>query len=106
MGKLDGKVAIITGSASGIGRATAKLFAQEGAKVVVADYNEENGLQVQADIRQAGGEAIFLHTDVRVPEQVQAMIQKPLATYEKLDILYNNAGIPGDQGATGECSLG
>jgi NAD(P)-dependent dehydrogenase (short-subunit alcohol dehydrogenase family) len=105
MGKLDGKVAIITGSASGIGRATAKLFAQEGAKVVVADRDTENGVQVAADVHQAGREATFLHADVRVPEQVEAMIQKTVTTYGKLDILYNNAGIPGDQAATGECSV-
>ncbi len=105
MGRLDGKVAIVTGSASGIGRATVKLFAQEGAKVVVADCDTENGLLVAAEIHQAGQEATFLRTDVRVPEQVQAMIQQAVTTYGKLDILYNNAGIPGDQGATGECSV-
>lgn len=105
MGKLGGKVAIITGSASGIGRATAKLFAEEGAKVVVADFDAEKGSSVAADIHRAGREATFLHTDVRVPGQVEAMIRTTVTTYGKLDILYNNAGIPGGAAPTGECSI-
>jgi NAD(P)-dependent dehydrogenase (short-subunit alcohol dehydrogenase family) len=95
MGKLDGKVAIITGAASGMGKATAKLFVQEGAKVVVADIQDELGKETVKTITESGGKAIFVHTDVRKAEDVKNMIKTAVDTYGKLDILFNNAGIEG-----------
>ncbi len=92
MGKLDGEVAVITGSGSGIGRVTAALFAKEGAKVVVADYVAEGGEETVRIIKEAGGEAIFVKADVSKAEDVKNMIKTTVDTYGKLDILFNNAG--------------
>lgn len=89
--RLQGKVAIITGAASGIGRATAIRFAQEGAKVIVADRRAEGGEQTVALARQAGGEARFVATDVGREEDIQAMIETAVTAYGGLDILHNNA---------------
>jgi len=91
--KLDGKSTIVTGAASGIGKATALLFAREGALVVVADINEDGGRDTVAAIRQQGGEAIFVATDVRVPSLVKGMVDAAVTTYGALDVLVNNAGI-------------
>ncbi|MFN8497949.1 MAG: SDR family oxidoreductase [Anaerolineae bacterium] len=91
--KLDGKVAIITGAASGIGRASAILFAQEGARVVVADLAQAAGEETIAHIQSQGGQACFAHIDVAEAEQVAAMVQLALDTYGRLDILFNNAGL-------------
>lgn len=91
--RLKGKVAIITGAASGIGRASAVLFAKEGAKVVVADLNDESGKQTVEIIEKNGGEAIFVQTDVSKPIDVQRMIKAAINNYGRLDILFNNAGI-------------
>jgi len=93
MGRLDGKVAIITGAGSGIGRATATLFAREGAKVVVADWATGDGEETVRTIREAGGEAIFVKADVSKAEDVKNMVKTAVDTYGKLDVLYNNAGI-------------
>jgi meso-butanediol dehydrogenase/(S,S)-butanediol dehydrogenase/diacetyl reductase len=91
--RLEGKVAIITGSGTGIGRATAELFAREGAKVVVADNNADAGqITVQA-IQAAGGEALFIEVDVSKSAQVKQMVQTVLDTYGGIDILFNNAGV-------------
>ena len=92
-GRLQGKVAVVTGSAEGIGQATARLFAQEGAKVVVADINEDNGGQVAQEIREKGGEALFIRLDVTSEENWRSLIQETVAEYGKLNILVNNAGI-------------
>jgi NAD(P)-dependent dehydrogenase (short-subunit alcohol dehydrogenase family) len=91
--KLAGKVALITGATSGIGRATALLFAQEGARVVVAGRDEARGRAVVAEIEQAGGRALFVATDVRFPEQCRAAVQACQQAFGRLDILFNNAGV-------------
>jgi NAD(P)-dependent dehydrogenase (short-subunit alcohol dehydrogenase family) len=91
--RLKDKVAIITGGGLGIGRASAELFAREGAKVVVADFNEKAGQEAVAAIRQAGGEAIFVPVDVSDSAQVQRLVDTTLQAYGGIDILVNNAGI-------------
>ena len=95
MGKLDGKTALITGTASGIGRATALLFSKEGASVVVADFVVEGGEETVKMIKEAGGEAIFVEADVRRAADVKKMIQTAVDSYGRIDILYNNAGVQG-----------
>jgi len=91
--RLKNKVAIITGAGSGIGRATAILFAREGAKVVVADLAVESGQETVRLINQSGGEASFVQVDVSKAGDVEKMISATVSTWGKLDILYNNAGI-------------
>ena len=91
--RLEDKVAIITGAASGIGRATAKLFAEHGAKIVVADIDQDGGNHTIVDIQDSGGDAIFVQTDVTIAEDTVRMVQETVKRYEKLDILFNNAGI-------------
>ena len=93
MGRLDGKVAIISGGARGQGEVEAKLFAQEGAKVVFGDILDDEGRQVEAAIRQAGGEATYVHLDVAQETDWQKAVATAVSTYGKLDILVNNAGI-------------
>lgn len=88
-----GKVALVTGAASGIGRASAQKFAQEGAKVIVADIVEEGGNETVRLIREAGGEATFVKTDVSQAKEVEALINKTVETYGRLDCTFNNAGI-------------
>lgn len=105
MGKLDDKTAVITGAASGIGRASALLFAEEGAKLIAADWDEARGSKVVAEIRARGGEASFVKVDVSSPEDVRRMINAAVSTYGRLDILFNNAGVEGEQGLTADCSL-
>ena len=95
MMKLENKVAIITGSTRGIGRATAKLFAAEGAKVVVVGTNAELGDSCVAEIKADGGEAIFCKTDVTSEESLSALVKAALDTYGRIDILVNNAGVGG-----------
>lgn len=91
--RLADKVAIITGAGSGIGRATATLFAQEGAKVVVVDYAPEGGQETVEMIKRNGGEAIFVETDVSKAAAVEKMVQTAIDTYGKIDILFNNAAV-------------
>ena len=90
--RLQGKVAFITGGASGLGQAAAKLFAQEGAKIAVADFDEEAGNKTVADICEAGGEALYVYTDVSNAGNVQAAIAATVREFSGLHILYNNAG--------------
>lgn len=89
---LADKVAIITGAASGFGKVSAELFAKEGAKVVVADYNLEGAQKTVASIKQAGGEAIAVQVDVSNESDVKQLISEAVKHYGKLDILFNNAG--------------
>ena len=91
--RLEGKVAIITGAGSGMGAEEARLFAREGANVVVADVTEELGKQVEAQIGEAGGDAMFVQTDVTDESDWHNLIQQAVSRYGKLDILVNNAGI-------------
>ncbi|HXG36055.1 MAG TPA: glucose 1-dehydrogenase [Dehalococcoidia bacterium] len=105
MGRLEGKVAVITGAASGIGRASAILFAAEGAKVIAADWDEEKGRQVEQEIKESGGSAQFIKVDVSKPEDVQRMINLAEETYGRLDVVFNNAGVEGQQALTADCSL-
>ena len=98
---LEQKVAIITGAGSGIGKATAKLFAGEGAKVIVSDINEEHGKSAVEEIRKAGGEAFFIKADSSKPEDNQALVKQTVEKYGSLDIAVNNAGIGGPLGETG-----
>lgn len=97
MKQLEGKVAVITGGSSGIGKATALAFAREGAKVAIGARREAEGNSVVKEIREAGGEAIFVKTDVTNPAQIQALVQATIDTYGKLDVAFNNAGTEGDQ---------
>lgn len=91
--KLEGKVAVVTGSASGIGKAIAMLFAKEGASVIISDLNESGALQVVAEIEAAGGKAKAVVANVTQQEDIDNMLGQAVETYGKLDILVNNAGI-------------
>jgi NAD(P)-dependent dehydrogenase (short-subunit alcohol dehydrogenase family) len=93
MGKLDGRVAVITGAGSGQGAAAARLFASEGCAVVVADINEETGQQVTGELMASGAQAAFASCDVSDAAQVQAMIGLATREFGRLDVLYNNAGL-------------
>lgn len=93
MDRLKGKVAIITGAATGFGEANARLFAKEGAKVVIADINHMAGEEVAANIRKAGGQACFVKLDVTNEKEWKALMERTLAEYGKLNILVNNAGV-------------
>src|SRR4030081_69224 len=93
--RLESKVALITGAASGMGASMARIFGREGAKVVVADMLDEQGKRVAAEITQANGAAMFQHLDVTSEAEWQAAIDATLAAYGKLDILVNDAGISG-----------
>jgi len=90
--RLKDRVAIITGSTSGIGEASALLFGREGAKVVVVGRREKEGEKVVSKIRSEGGEAIFVQTDVSKEEEVKRMVEKTVSTYGRIDVLFNNAG--------------
>ena len=91
--KLAGKVAIVTGAASGIGRASAIVFAREGAKVVAADRHEAGGNETVAHILRAGGAAYFAHVDVAKEDDIRAMVDATVARWGTVDILFNNAGV-------------
>lgn len=94
MAALDGKVALITGAASGIGQATARLFADEGALVVLGDL-DESACEVAADIRHAGGQCVFQRADIRHEDDCAQLVQAALGHFGRLDLAFNNAGIAG-----------
>lgn len=93
--RLEGKVAMITGGAHGMGAEECRLFAREGAKVVIADIREEDGRQVEAQIAETTGEAVFVHLDVADETSWKSAIEEAVSRFGKLDILVNNAGISG-----------
>jgi len=99
-GRVEGKIALVTGGGSGIGRASALAFAREGAKVVLADVIVEGGEETVGMIKKAGGEAIFVKADVSKATEVEALIAKAVETYGRLDCAYNNAGIEGSAATT------
>lgn len=102
MSDLTGKVGIVTGGGSGIGRSTALMMAESGAKVVVADFSDEHGAETVRLIEEAGGSAAFIHTDVTDPAQAEAMVKFAIDTYGGLHLAVNNAGIGGPAALTGE----
>jgi NAD(P)-dependent dehydrogenase (short-subunit alcohol dehydrogenase family) len=95
MGQLDGKVAIITGAASGMGRAASLLFAGEGARVVLADLNVAGGEATAAEASAAGPRCVFQRTDVSSEKDVEALVARALGEFGQLDVMFNNAGIGG-----------
>jgi NAD(P)-dependent dehydrogenase (short-subunit alcohol dehydrogenase family) len=103
-GSLEGKVALVTGAGSGIGRAAALAFAREGAKVVVADVVAEGGKETVRLIEQAGGTALFVEGDVSVSASVEVMVQAAVEQYGGLDCAFNNAGIEGAQAPTADAT--
>lgn len=103
MGTLDGKVALITGAASGIGRGSALVFAREGATVVLADINAEQGEETARQVRDASADATFVRADVSTADDVEALIEEAVARYGRLDCAFNNAGRPNRPARTHEC---
>lgn len=99
---LEGKIALITGGGSGIGRSTALAFAREGAKVAVADVQVEGGRKTLQMIKEAGGEGIFIKTDISQAGEVESLIKKIVETYGRLDCAFNNAGIEGEPAFTAD----
>ena len=93
MGRLDGKVAIVSGGARGQGATEARMFAREGAKVVLGDVLDEEGKQVEAEINESGGEATYVHLDVTLEDDWRSAVETAVNCYGKLDVLVNNAGI-------------
>ena len=93
MGSLDGKVAIVTGGGSGMGRSTSVIFAREGAAVVVADINDEGGRQTAAQIEDTGGRATFVHTDTAKEDQIIKLVQAAAKAYGRVDAMVTAAGI-------------
>ena len=105
MTQFDGKVAIVTGAASGIGATTADFYARDGARVVVSDVDEKGGRETVERIRNAGGEAFFVRTDVSDPAACEDLVAQTLDRYGRLDIAFNNAGIGGEQAPTADYPL-
>jgi NAD(P)-dependent dehydrogenase (short-subunit alcohol dehydrogenase family) len=103
-GILDGKVALITGAGSGIGQATSRIFAREGAKLVLADVVEEGGNRTLKMVQDLGAEAIFVRCDVSQWNDVEGAVKKAVQAFGRIDCAFNNAGIEGKGGNTHECT--
>ena len=103
-GTVQGKVALVTGAAGGIGRAAAQIFAREGAKVVISDLQEAAGAETVKLIRDAGGDATFVSCDVSKSADVEALVKATVAKYGRLDCAYNNAGVEGAWTRIHECT--
>jgi NAD(P)-dependent dehydrogenase (short-subunit alcohol dehydrogenase family) len=95
LGRLDGKVCLVTGAGSGIGRASARLFAREGARVVVADVDDRAARSTVAEVRKAGGEALAEHVNVTDEAETVALAGRIVKRFKRIDVLFNNAGISG-----------
>src|SRR5580658_96656 len=102
--KLEGKVALITGAGSGMGRVAALLFAREGAKLAAVDVNEESAAETVRMIKAEGGDAISMRADVSRAKDAEAMVAETVKKYGGLDVAYNNAGIEGDSGFLAQLS--
>lgn len=105
MGELENKVAIVTGAASGIGRASVELFAAEGAVVIAADIKDEAGQQLADELARRDCTCTYVHADVSREGDVEAMIHLALSQYGRLDVLFNNAGIEGEQAPTAQATV-
>lgn len=103
--RLENKVAIVTGGGGDIGRATAIRFAKEGARVVVSDRNEEGGQQTIQTIREIGGEAKFIYSDITNPTDVENLVEGTIEAFGRLDILFNNAGVNSEEKKLPDVSL-
>jgi NAD(P)-dependent dehydrogenase (short-subunit alcohol dehydrogenase family) len=101
---MAGKVALVTGAAAGIGRATALAFAREGANVVVSDVCDADGEETARMIEEAGGKAIYVHADVARAAEVRSLVNRALESFGRLDFAFNNAGIEGQSAPTADCS--
>jgi NAD(P)-dependent dehydrogenase (short-subunit alcohol dehydrogenase family) len=104
MQELEGKVAIVTGAASGIGRATVELFAAEGGAVIAADVNDEQGQGLADELARKDRTCAFVHVDVSKESDVEAMVHLALSQFGRLDVLFNNAGIEGEQAPTADAT--
>jgi len=104
-GNFEGKVALVTGGGSGIGRATAVAFARGKANVIVTDISEEGGEETIRIIKEAGGEGSFIKADITQAGEVEALINKTVEIYGRLDCAHNNAGIPGGSVPVADCTL-
>ncbi|MFO7944252.1 MAG: SDR family oxidoreductase [Anaerolineales bacterium] len=105
MNILEGKVALVTGAASGIGRKVAEYYARDGAKVVVSDVDQKGGAETVDHIKNAGGQAVFIEADVSKPSDCKHLISATVEEFGQLDIACNNAGIGGEQNPTADYSL-
>jgi NAD(P)-dependent dehydrogenase (short-subunit alcohol dehydrogenase family) len=105
MKDFEGKVALVTGAASGIGESIAHLYAKNGAKVVVSDIDDGSGQEKVEAIEKAGGEAIYVHADVSKPDDCMRLVGQILARYDRLDVACNNAGIGGEQNPVAQLSV-
>ena len=94
-GLLEGKISLVTGAGSGIGRATSLVMAREGATIVVSDINADSGEETLSAVKEAGGDGMFVHADVSRPDDVAALVGQVVSAYGRLDCAYNNAGIEG-----------
>jgi NAD(P)-dependent dehydrogenase (short-subunit alcohol dehydrogenase family) len=102
---LNGKVSIVTGGGSGIGQATALLYAAHGAKVVVSDINEESGKKVTEQIQRMNAESVFIKADVSIPGQCEQLVNKTIETFGRIDIAFNNAGIGGESNSIADMTI-